>query len=355
VRPTSSRHCLRRYFPILAITVALVAATHFVRADEPNPIFAAAREAVAAGRVDGSELVGYNLGPAAVRDQPPEGGILVGFDLGLGEWVGKPTVYSLRPLYLTPEGVKGSQTFGLAQGRIGKGKNPPKNKVTRTVTVQARPGYAVGAVLLDTGLNIDAIAVNFMRIKGTSLDPTDAYTSDWIGGRQEKKPRTLSWNGDPIVGVLAREDKDHIMALGLVRMRPAEPEPAAPPPQKPATRPSGPAAAEGSAKAAPQGGPPAESKPAAPAEAPSDDGGIPWLPIAVFAVVSVAVFGVAMLVLRLKDATSPPQQRADAELPERRRRRRRKPRRDDGARREPDEDLPEVLPADEDPESPSGA
>jgi hypothetical protein len=333
----------------------MLTVTHSAWADGPEPIFAAVREAVAAGRVDGSEVVGFN-GGQTVRDEPPQGGILVGFELGLGEWLrDKPTVYALRPLYLTPDGVKGSQTFGLAQGRIGKGKNPPKSKVTRTVTVQARPGYAVGAVLLDTGLNIDAIAVNFMRIKGTSLDLTDAYTSDWFGEHRDKKPRTLSWSGDPIVGVLAREDRDHIMALGLVRMRPAA-EPAAPPPQKAAARPSGPAAADGSAKAAPERGPPAEAKPApaAPADASSDDGGIPWLPIAVFAVVSVAVFGVAMLVLRLKDSTSPPQ--ADADPPERRRRRRRRrPPRDDEGRLEPDEDVPEVLPADEDAEGRSGA
>jgi hypothetical protein len=359
MRPASTRSSITRRFGIILIAVALAVPGSLAWADGPEPIFAAVREAVAADRIDRSEVVGFNLGPAVVRDKPPESGILVGFELGLGERLGaKSTVYSLRPLYLTPSGMKPSQTFGLAQGRTGKGKNPPRSKVTRTVTVQAKPGYAVGAVLLDTGLTIDALAVNFMRINGTSLDPTDAYTGDWIGSREEKKPGIVTWKGDPIVGVLARENETHIIALGLVRMRPAEPERAAPPPPKPATRPSGPARAEGSAKAAQDAGPPAEAKPspAAPADASSDDGGIPWLPISVFAVVSVAVFGVAMLVLRLKDSTSPPQEHADADPPERRRRRRRRrPPPDDGVQRESDEDVPEVLPADEDAGGRSGA
>ncbi len=343
MRPTSSKQA------IVLIALALAATSRSALAEPPDPIFAAVREAVAAKRVDGSEVVGFNLGPAVVRDEPPESGILVGFDLGLGERLGhKTTVYSLRPLYLTPNGVKPSQTFGLAQGRTGKGKNPPRSKVSRTITIQAKPGYAVGAVMLDTGLTIDAMAITFMRITGASLDPNDAYTCDWIGSREEKKARIVTWNGDPIVGVLARENDTHIIALGLVRMRPAESEPEARPPQK--ARPAAPPAADGAAKTEDKGGPPAGAKPApaAPAEAAAGDGEFPWLSLAVFVVVSVTFLGVAMLVLRLRDAANRGPEQAEADPRKRRRRRRQsKSAGDPKARPETEEDVPEVLPADD--------
>ena len=288
----------------------------------------------------------------------------MGFEVGLGEWVGKPTVYTLRPLYLTPAGVKPSQTFGLAQGRQGKGKNAPKSKVTRTVTVQAKPGYAVGAVFLDTGLNIDAIAVNFMKIQGTSLDPTQEYTDDWVGGHQDKKPHILSCGGDPIVGVAAREDDVHVMALGLIRMRPAQAEAApAAPSRKPDARPGGPPAPEAAPKAddparQPQKAePPAEAQapPAAPADSTSGGDDFPWLPLAVFGVVSVSFFAGAMLFLRLRDSARRKQEEDDADRPRKRRRRRRRDDDDERTRPESD-DLPDVLPVSDEqvPEEPNG-
>jgi hypothetical protein len=314
LRPTFTSPGGRRYILTGLAALAVMVMGSRARADAPDAIFAAVRDAVAHDRLDGTALIGFdNRKDAAVRDEPPEGGVLVGFELGLGEWVGKPAVYSLKPLYLTAQGMKPSQTFGLAQGRRGTGKNAAKSKVTRTVTVQARDGYAVGAVLLDTGLNIDAIAVNFMRIKGTSLDPAQAYTDAWVGTHGDKKPKVVSWNGDPIVGVRVRHDDVHVMALGLVRMRPPEPPAPAPPPprQKPPAR-----AAEGEAKAGlparpdEKAAPPAEAAPRdaapekaapAPANPAADDGGFPWMPMAVFSLVSLSFFVGATLVMKRKE------------------------------------------------------
>ena len=316
----SVRHSLG--WPVGIALVALVAAATAVRAgpDAPDAIFAAAREAVAHGRTEKTALAGFDAGRAVVTgDDAPEGGILVGFEVGLGEWFGKPTIYALRPLYLTANGIAPAQTFGLPRGRRGPGQNGPRSKVTRTVTVQARAGYAVGEIAINSGLNIDGLAVTFMRIRGTALDPDQSYTEDWVGRHEIRKLKVLSGGGDPIVGVFARQDEVRVMAVGLVRMRPAEPPAApasAPPPaQNPATRPAPPprAAEPGPGAdppARPAAQPPAAEKPPDPeperaARRPTkpapDGGGFPWLPLVAFGAVSVPLFLGLMVVLRRKE------------------------------------------------------
>jgi hypothetical protein len=326
---------------VAVIALAAVVPEGGAGADAPDPIFAAARDAVAAGRIVRTELVGFDNRKGAVRDEPPPGGgILVGFEVGLGEWVGKPAVYSLKPLYLTPDGVKPSQPFGLPQGWSGTGKKGRKSEVKRTVTVQARDGYAVGAVFLDTGLIIDAIAVHFMRIQGTRLDPAQSYTAEWQGSHQDKKAKLLDSGGDPIVGVFAREDEVKVVALGLTRMRPPEPAPApAPPAKKPGARSGGPPPPEAGPKgdapdrAGQKGAAPAEAQP--PAEAAADtasgDDSSRWLFWAVFGGVTASVLLGAMLVMRLLESGRRQRDETPADRP--RKRRRPRPRDDTDDRR----------------------
>jgi hypothetical protein len=401
VQRLPARHSLAWRVGTALLTAVLAATAVRAGPDAPDAIFAAAREAVARGRTEKTALAGFDPGRAAVTgDEAPEGGILVGFEVGLGDWFGKLTIFTLRPLYLTANGHAAAQTFGLAQGRRAPGKNGPKSKVTRTVTVQARPGYAVGEIAIDSGLNIDGLAVTFMRIRGTALDPEQSYTADWVGRHEDKKPKVLSGGGDPIVGVFARQDEVRVMAVGLVRMRPPEPPaaPAPPPAQKPATRPAPPPhpadpepepgadpPARPAGKAPPAAQPPAAEKapdpapeeaarrPAKPAE---DGGGFPWLPLVAFAAVSGPLFLGLMVVLRRKEpARRPPDDGEDAdhestaggaatstdlcESP----RVRRKPVTSQNTdichspgparpRQRPDEDLEEVLPADSEAEQP---
>jgi len=284
--------------------------------DAAGSIFVAAREAAARGRTEKTALAGFDLGSASLADDPPEGGILVGFEVGVGESFNKPAIYALRPLYLTSTGVFPSRTFGLPQGRQVTGKKGVKSRVTRTVTVQARAGYAVGEIALDTGLNIDGIAVTFLRIQGTTLDPKQSYSEDWVGSHHDRKPKVLSGGGEPIVGVFARQDEVRVMAVGLVRIRPTEPMAPAPAPP-PSPRPAAPPVE----KAQPLPKPPVEEEPPAPvpekaaARPPAlpdeEDGGFPWLTVAVFAAVTVPLFLGLTLVLRRRE---PPPPRDDEDV-----------------------------------------
>jgi len=301
--PRTSARCRFLWRAAIALaTVAVAAAT--VRAgpapaDSPDALFNAVREAVAAGRAGRTMLVGYDNGRATVRDDPPAGGVLVGFEVGLGEFVGKQVIYSLRPLYLTAAGVVPSQPFGLPQGQRGTGKHGPRSKVTRTVTVQGRAGYAVGDIAVDSGLLIDALQITFVRIRGTALDPSESYAEGWVGTHQDKKPKVLSSNGDPIVGMVARQDDDHVMAIGLIRMLPVEPAPS-PPAERPATRPADkapqPPAAKDTAAAPPQ-----KSDAPPTAQPAGKEGDFPWVPLAVFVLVSVPVAVILLIVTRPRE------------------------------------------------------
>jgi hypothetical protein len=305
--------------PVALLAVLAVPAGVRAAPEGRGSVFDAAREAVARGRTEKTALAGFDVGPAPTADSPPEGGILVGFEVGLGEFLKKQTIYALRPLYLTPAGILPSQSFGPSQGSRGAGKKAVRSKVTRTVIVQARPGYAVGEVAIDSGLNIDAIAVTFMRIQGCALDSRESYTEDWVGTHQDKPPRVLRGGGQPIVGVFARQDDVRVMALGLVRMRAAEvaaPLPA--PPEPPAIRPAPPRAPEAAPQAEPpvrpaHKAPPAAEEPAAPdpaaavpAPAPAQgEDGFPWLILGVFVAVSASLFLGLTLVLRRTEPTRP--------------------------------------------------
>jgi hypothetical protein len=237
---------------------ALLAGFGSAAADDPPPappaILVAARAAVRESRIDRGRPLGFNLGARTFTELPAEGALLVGFDCGLGRFFNIENVYALRPIYQTREGKLYFHQHGIFADRRGPGGRIHKTRVLRTVSVLARPGYAVGALTVRSGLNINGLAVTFMRITGETLDPEQSYTSAWIGDRTGGSEASVSANGAPVIGVHGREDDDHVMALGLMSItprataeqpaaeapeeaEPAEPVPAAPAPKRPAVPP----------------------------------------------------------------------------------------------------------------------
>src|SRR5439155_11113660 len=104
-------------------------------------------------------------------------------------------VVALRPIYLTPRG----EVVGNAAGSFSPTRD---HKISQTVRVAARPGYAVGRITMVTGLQIHAMSVTFMRIKGQALDKKDNYRSPMFGSRGgSEEGKTLTSNGGPVVGV----------------------------------------------------------------------------------------------------------------------------------------------------------
>jgi hypothetical protein len=291
-----------------AVSVILMSCDGASGADEPDPIFAAARAAVAKKRIEKSPLLGGSLDRNLFTDLPGDGAVLIGFELGVGMFFNDETVYAIRPIYRLPEGESSSEPYGLFADKTLPNKRVVKTRVIRRVRVLADPGYAVGGITFRNGLNLDGMSVTFMRIKGRTLDPKRSYVSDWIGGRNGGQERSVNGGGAPVVGVFGNQDTDHVWSLGLIFIEggaPAEAAPAIPPVKKPSEppvkKPPEPAD-DPPAKPADVVPPAPEIEPDAPdahsgdaevrpaKDQPEAAGGISWVPFVVFGIVALPIF-----------------------------------------------------------------
>lgn len=117
---------------------------------------------------------------------------VIGFHSSFGQWAGKQWIRQMEPFYEDEPALPNSDR------------------------VMAKPGYAVGGLLLDTPEFVNAYAVIFMRVTGDGkLDPADSYTSDWIGPKSDKAPQPLNGQGKAVIGVHGRAGAI-LNAVGLV-------------------------------------------------------------------------------------------------------------------------------------------
>jgi hypothetical protein len=82
----------------------------------------------------------------------------------------------------------------------------------------ARPGYAVGGLLIKSGLLIDRLQVIFMRIGSDGLIPDDTYNSEWVGGPGGPNQKTLGGDGRPVIGIYG-DYRKIVPRLGLIQGR----------------------------------------------------------------------------------------------------------------------------------------
>jgi len=136
------------------------------------------------------------------REVAPPRGLLVGARVGYINAFGGSKVGAIRPIFQTA----GSYVEGKPYGR----------DIPVSVTVVARPGYAVGAINTRTGLLLDAFQLVFMRFKDGKLDPSDNYLSSWLGDPRGGGSATVSGEGKFVIGVHGRSNGREINALGLV-------------------------------------------------------------------------------------------------------------------------------------------
>jgi hypothetical protein len=161
------------------------------------------RAAVRARLTSRSQQMG--TGKDAYEEVPEAGGLLVGFELTYGRFGDSRTIMTVCPLFCTPSGRVVGTTHGV-----------PTPEVVR---VEARSGYAVGAVTIKAGLGVDGMSVTFMEIQESGLDPQRAYESAWLGGRGGGAPTKLGGSGAPVVGIFgktAERPQSTFNGLGLV-------------------------------------------------------------------------------------------------------------------------------------------
>jgi hypothetical protein len=152
----------------------------------PRDMYGFLKQAVKDKRTADAEITGFKLSKKEYRDVAAEGGILIGLEVGFGNLPNNKTVNALRPIYITADGEK----LGEWQG----------TKPAEPFVIKAKPGYAVGAINVRTGIGIDGLSLKFVKLDKDRLQLKDSYESEWAGGEGGNRA-TLNGRGYFMVGV----------------------------------------------------------------------------------------------------------------------------------------------------------
>lgn len=130
------------------------------------------------------------MGGDAFAEVYPDGGLLVGFDVWLGDYGSHRIIGGIRPVFETAGGRARGQSHGTTNG------NPD-------VVIEAKEGYAVAGLDARGGDRLDGFKVLFWKIHelDVSMDAEGSYQSAWVGGQGGSKPHPLSSNGQPVLGI----------------------------------------------------------------------------------------------------------------------------------------------------------
>jgi hypothetical protein len=139
------------------------------------------------------------------EDLPADGHLLIGFKVTLDVHGDRRIIRSLQPMFVGEHGMVEGQVQGEPIGR-------PR-------TIEAKPGYAVGAVAAVGRDRVNALQIVFMRIQGAHLDPDDFYKSEKIGEPTMLLTETLAGDGEFVVGIFGKSGAD-VDNLGLVLIQP---------------------------------------------------------------------------------------------------------------------------------------
>ena len=125
-----------------------------------------------------------------------------------------PLVQTSNPKTLLDGGVRGMAGSSIwsveRQGEITLDGHPGRE------VRFARPGHAVGAINTRIGAWVDAFQVVFMRFKDGQLDPSDSYTTNWLGNPRGGGSHTASGKGKPVIGIHGRTNGRLVGHIGLM-------------------------------------------------------------------------------------------------------------------------------------------
>jgi hypothetical protein len=136
------------------------------------------------------------------KDAAPEGGVLIGFEIGFGKFLGRDMTRAARPIYR----VGDKEVMGAQYG----------TQLSNVVTIKAKDGYAVGAMAVKHGLGFDGLSVTFMKITGDKLNPADSYESEFVGSDEKKTPTKVTGGGLPVVGIVGKTNDKDMTGMGLL-------------------------------------------------------------------------------------------------------------------------------------------
>jgi S1-C subfamily serine protease len=171
-------------------------------------VFDFVQAAVTENRLAEVDVRGFPNPAGRYKDVPKEGGVLIGFQYGLGKFVNKVIVKSFRPIYLTKAGEK-----------LGPWQGP---EFAAPMTVKAKEGYVVSKVSIRTSLGVSGFTLTFAKLGKTGLDLTDAYDSPAVGNTKDHLS-TIGGKGQLFVGITGHLTPEKApSSLGLMAVLPKE-------------------------------------------------------------------------------------------------------------------------------------
>lgn len=188
---------LRPGLPTLFPTLVLVGLLGLLGA---RAVSAGPCAAPPAARLRATPILGGG-GGTPFEARGPGGAPLVGLRHTTIVWAGHRIIRSLQPLFLVDGEIRGGEVLGRPNGE-------PRETL-------AKPGYAVGGLLVRAGHRVDGFALVFLRTAGDRLDRSDVHTGPWIGGRGGGEERILGASGRVVAGICGRHGAD-LDALGLL-------------------------------------------------------------------------------------------------------------------------------------------
>jgi hypothetical protein len=134
----------------------------------PGDMHAYIRKCVQENNLTDVDVQGFTLSKKTFREAPPEGAILIGFQTNCMKFANTSVIESLRAIYQEENGEKMGQWFGPT----------PKHYDT----AMAKPGFAVSAINIRTGLLMDGFALRFSKLGQGRLLLDDSYDGNHFGG-----------------------------------------------------------------------------------------------------------------------------------------------------------------------------
>ncbi len=154
-------------------------------------------------RLGDVDVSGFKASRVHYRETLPEGGLLIGFHIGLGKFANNDVIHAICPIYRTQTGEKMGAWIGPQPA------NP--------LTLKAKDGYVVGGLTIRTGLLIDGMSVNFVKFAGGALQPEENYNSVWAGSQNSGTVHTIGARGQIAVGVAGHlNNSGNPCSLGLL-------------------------------------------------------------------------------------------------------------------------------------------
>jgi S1-C subfamily serine protease len=169
----------------------------------PADVFPFIQSAIHQERVTPVDIKGFTLGNAPYRDCPEAGGILIGFQVGLGKFIERPIVNAVRPIYITKKGEEMGSWYGPVPDE--------------PITVKAKDGYVVGGLFLRSGLGLDGFSVKFFKREGGKILSKENYESEWVGGQGGHNLHTIGGQGCLFIGICGHLSNQQVpTSLGLL-------------------------------------------------------------------------------------------------------------------------------------------